>query len=523
MGTLEKPTAKIKFDGTPKSWPMFKEAMLKWADGENFAYMLEGGHGLCAIFQAASAAAAKKANGDGTKGTISLDIAKHKEKDIEAEFKKASVTTSVSLALRKNRKDQLGANWADHDKCGMTQDELDDAHEVLDTKYLRHVNRALTRALHDAVFPGAVETIATTKLRSILKTPAVVKILAGDALGGEDTWADKPWLMPAMQMWGKLSYRFEGMTDMINGTFMEDLGDMLNAVTGPQRKTLYQADQEFEKMCETLLNNFGTIKSLMHFLRSSLRQTMIRKLSKVGKEKDAWKKADEYLTQLQDDDHMLTLEDTDAAIKRAEQYLHRNEDAGADNKDKKVVFKADVEDAESAQSKEFDALKAQVQALQAQLRGDTPGAKRGRNGVPVKKEIPVCAKCKKRGHKEEDCWDGLDDAKAKLDAALAKREKQKEDIARRKPSAKEARAYAAACNKASAAAEESDYFWSRVSLHGARFDPPKSTHVALQAVLDQEFVHNILCDKIIVIRTWLPISLGSLKTCSQCRRVLQAV
>ena len=142
MGTLEKPTAKIKFDGTPKSWPMFKEAMLKWADGENFAYMLEGGHGLCAIFQAASAAAAKKANGDGTKGTISLDIAKHKEKDIEAEFKKASVTTSVSLALRKNRKDQLGANWADHDKCGMTQDELDDAHEVLDTKYLRHVNRA---------------------------------------------------------------------------------------------------------------------------------------------------------------------------------------------------------------------------------------------------------------------------------------------------------------------------------------------------------------------------------------------
>ena len=296
-----------------------------------------------------------------------------------------------------------------------------------------------------------------------------------------------------MQLWAKLTYRFEGMTDMINGSFMEDLGEILNAVTGPQRKTLYEADQEFEKMTETLVKNFATIKSLMPFLRSSLRQTMIRKLSKVGKEKAAWKKADEYLTQLQDDDHMLTLEDTDVAIKRAEQYLHRNEDAGADNKDKKVVFKADVEDAESTQSKEFDALKAQVQALQAQLRGDTPGAKRGRNGVPVKKEIPVCANCKKRGHKAEDCWDGLDDAKVKLDAAIAKREKQKEDIARRKPSAKEARAYAAACNKASAAtaaAEESDYFWSRVSLHGARFNPPKSTHVALQAVLDQEFVPN---------------------------------
>ena len=43
MGTLEPPrlTAKIKFDGTPKSWPTFKEAMLKGADSENNVYMLE--------------------------------------------------------------------------------------------------------------------------------------------------------------------------------------------------------------------------------------------------------------------------------------------------------------------------------------------------------------------------------------------------------------------------------------------------------------------------------------------------
>ena len=497
MGTLEPPPAKIKFDGTPKAWPTFKEAMLKRADSpsEGYVYMLEGGHGICAIFQAASAAAAKKAVGaPATRSDFSLDITKYEDAWIKKELEKTSVLTSVSLALRTNRKDKLGANWADPEKCGMKEKELTDAHNVLDAKYLRMVNRALTRTLHDAVFPaGTPETIHTTKLRSILKTPEVLKILAGDALGGEQKWATEPWLMPAMQLWAKLTYRFEGMTDMINGSFMEDLGEILNAVTGPQRKTLYEADQEFEKMTETLVKNFVTIKSLMPFLRSSLRQTMIRKLSKVGKDKAAWKKADEYLTQLQDDDHMLTLEDTDVAIKRAEQYLHRNEDAGADNKDKKVVFKADVEDAESTQSKEFDALKAQVQALQAQLRGDTPGAKRGRNGVPVKKEIPVCANCKKRGHKAEDCWDGLDDAKVKLDAALAKREKQKEDIARRKPSAKEARAYAAACNKASAAstaAEDSDYFWSRVSLHGARFDPPASTHVALQAVLDQEFVPN---------------------------------
>ena len=60
-----------------------------------------------------------------------------------------------------------------------------------------------------------------------------------------------------------------------------------------------------------------------------------------------------------------------------------------------------------------------------------------------------------------------------------------------KTSARKARAYTAACNKTSAAgeaAEESDS--SRVSMHGSRFVLPPSTHVALQAMLDQEFVPN---------------------------------
>ena len=121
----------------------------------------------------------------------------------------------------------------------------------------------------------------------------------------------------------------------------------------------------------------------MPFLRSCP-----SRLSKVGKDKEAWEKAEEYLIQLQDDDHMITLEDTDVAIKRAEQYLHRSDGAGAVVKDK-VAFKADVSDAEdrdakfAAMEEKMKAQAKKVQALQAQLHGDTAGAKRGRNGVPV--------------------------------------------------------------------------------------------------------------------------------------------
>ena len=143
MGTLAKTDAKPKFDGTVKMWPLFKEAMLKWADGEGFGYMLEGGQGICTIFQAASAASAKKTKGD-DKGTISLDITAYDAKTVASDFKKTSVTTSVSLAVRTNRKDQLGANWADHEKCEMSETDLSDAHEVLDAENLRQVNRSLT-------------------------------------------------------------------------------------------------------------------------------------------------------------------------------------------------------------------------------------------------------------------------------------------------------------------------------------------------------------------------------------------
>ena len=51
-------------------------------------------------------------------------------------------------------------------------------------------------------------------------------------------------------------------------------------------------------MTASLLKNFNSMASLMPFLRERLRQTMIRKLAIVGKDKEGWKKADEHLTTL---------------------------------------------------------------------------------------------------------------------------------------------------------------------------------------------------------------------------------
>src|SRR6056300_1696807 len=111
---------------------------------------------------------------------------------------------------------------------------------------------------------------------------------------------------------------------------MEELGAVIDCVTGDarQRRTIYEADQEFERFGKTLTANFKDTATLWEFLRASLRQCHIHKLSKVGKDRAAWAKADEYLTDLMDSDTVLTLENTKAAIKRAENYLSRQDIEG---------------------------------------------------------------------------------------------------------------------------------------------------------------------------------------------------
>ena len=74
------------------------------------------------MLQAAAAKAAKSTTASG-KGTVSTNVADYKEKDLQAAFASATVTTSVLLELIANRKTVLGAHHADHEKMGMTEEE----------------------------------------------------------------------------------------------------------------------------------------------------------------------------------------------------------------------------------------------------------------------------------------------------------------------------------------------------------------------------------------------------------------
>ena len=134
--------------------------------------------------------------------------------------------------------------------------------------------------------------------------------MEGTVVGNEDQWdEDHMCLIPSVTIWARLCFKYEDMTELINGRFIEDFGILLGSATGETktRKSFYEMDKEFELMTKTIEKNFVKVDSLMGFMRASLRQALITKLSKVGKDKEAWGKAEDHLAGLLNEDQMLTI------------------------------------------------------------------------------------------------------------------------------------------------------------------------------------------------------------------------
>jgi hypothetical protein len=261
--------------------------------------------------------------------------------------------------------------------------------------------------LHDAVYPkGSKLTKATTKLQSLLDDPLVKTVLQGTSIGDEDEWGVHVWLIPAIAILTRLCFRMEGMTELVNGTFIEDLSTLISSCTdGKHRKTFFEIDKEFESMMTVVKSNFVTVDSFLLSMRASLRQALIRKLAHVkSPDQAAWMKAEDYIAGLLNDDQMLTIETTDHAIKIFENCASRAIEPN-------TVSLADASNDDTA---EVMALKAELAELRVSKATITPAAvtdSRKRSRVPTPghptepKAIITCTFCKRPSHDAQRCWD----------------------------------------------------------------------------------------------------------------------
>ena len=487
----------LHFSGDVNDWPLFKEGIQSRADRHDTTWLFEAGRGLQLFYsrqikdktgdKKARARALDRETAEARDDTnhVPTSLDAYTDEALTEWFDGRELKTDLQLALNKNRCAAMGSNFCDHTKQGFKDEaELKKAHKAVDLKYLRHMNRTAVRLLHDAVFEHPQkETPARTKLHSILQNSEVSRILRGAIDDDDGAWVSEPWKIPAVQIWGKIFHKYEGMTDMLTGTMMEELASIITCVTGDaqKRRTIYQADQEFERLGKTLTTNFKSTATLWDFMRASLRQCHIHKLSKVGKDKAAWAKADEYLTNLMDSDTMLTLENTNDAIKRAENYMQRQEK----DEDKHVAFSASNDEAP-----ELKALRAEIKAkdqrlaaLEARFDNLQEPNDAGNKRKKPNKNSKECSYCKAngkwfQGHDEAQCHHKKkDEAEAALKAIAEKRKG-------RQPTTNEKKAYAAGAliNKGPAAAAAGDDQYST--------RPVPHQHVAFPATatLDQRHV-----------------------------------
>ena len=509
----EKDKAALFFSGETNDWPAFKDAIQMHADKHDTTWLFEGGRSLAEFL---ARQIKEKTGSDNKKRKKALEREKvasdnnHVPTSVDAYtgdalkewFADKDIATGLLLSLNKNRLANLGSNFTDYKKLGFPNETaLTQAHKSLDMKYLRQLNRMVARLLHDAVFEPSskVDTAAQTKLNGILRNSEVSQILRGAVGDDDEEWLDQPWRIPALQIWAKMYHKYEGMTDMLTGTMMEELAKIITCVTGDarHRRTIYEADQDFERFGKTLIANFKDTATLWEFLRASLRQCHIHKLSKVGKDKAAWAKADEYLTNLMDSDTVLTLDNTDEAIKRAQNYMQRQDNEG----EKRAAFSS-ASDESNDDNEEVKALRAAIKekdqrlsALQAKFDSFSNEQKDGGNKrkKPARKNEKECNYCKKngkwfQGHEESECHHKKkDEAEAALQAIKEKRERAGKN---RQPAKSEKKAFAAGAvvNKGPAAARAAagDDEYSK-SLPASS---PHAIAFSTAAVLDQRRVRH---------------------------------
>jgi hypothetical protein len=162
----------------------------------------------------------------------------------------------------------------------ITEEHLKTWHESIDQTYIVKCNRAVLKSLHNDFYPtGKANTKANQKLQHIVDTTEILKIISGENTGDEGEWKSSLWKIPCVQVWSKLLFNFEELTDMINGAFVNDLVILLHDVTtSGKTQTLYDVDVKIATMGLTICKNFKEVPVFWDFFHGSVRQSMIQNL-----------------------------------------------------------------------------------------------------------------------------------------------------------------------------------------------------------------------------------------------------
>ena len=222
MGTLSGGSAaSLAFDGQPQNWQIFKPTVCRQCDEKDWGWLIEGANVLSDHLQVI--VAAMTATSKRSPGGMSTDFSKFSKEainEVAKKLKDSQAQFQLKYACIKNKKDTFGAHFMDSEKMGYSKDDLVKAHKNCDQQYTTKVNRQF-------MFPADSEpTPAILRLQGLIDSSTVKGLMEGTAVGNEAQWdEDHMLLIPSVTIWARLCFKYEGMTELINGRFIEDFGN----------------------------------------------------------------------------------------------------------------------------------------------------------------------------------------------------------------------------------------------------------------------------------------------------------
>ena len=197
MGTFRKSHEEKEpsFSGGAKDWEEFRTDVNNYLEDKDIQWIICGAQGIAKYFQGTVAERTADKSKQGKPMETDLAVLSDKKiKSVTAAMDKMGAKVVLDLALVKNKKDVIGSSWAEHEKLKIDEDQLATWHESIDQSYIVKANRTVLRMLHNAIFPnGRANTRANQRLKHILDTAEIRKMITGENIGDEGLWKSDLW------------------------------------------------------------------------------------------------------------------------------------------------------------------------------------------------------------------------------------------------------------------------------------------------------------------------------------------
>ena len=257
-------TALSAWDGKKHTWPEFRKEVTKWATANGVAWILNAGRALFSHMQSLQEDFKKrkkvfKPYFEDHADSIWADALETRENGcVEAQLDGVKVDTL---------KQKFGSNFTEHTKCGFTcetkhKNAMDNAVE----QKLLEMNLLILTTLTDAINAKSETSTQKEFLRRILLTAEIRNIMDGGAPKDIDEWFDKQQVMPAVNVWIQILWKYEGISENVDSHMITDFNEITDSGLGEHPGSITDVNTRLQLLLEPAAKVFSNVQDFCDHL-----------------------------------------------------------------------------------------------------------------------------------------------------------------------------------------------------------------------------------------------------------------